>query len=474
MPKTLEHEIEQTETEHSMLRLALAVIISPKDAFEEILRRQLLMQGIIITTLSGLLFTGSVLYKFYYLKQGSLFVLAGGSNPAGAVGMIIINAFILSRAAKLLQDEGDFIRILTALAWSNCITIPLALVSLFQPLMTVGAFGSLWAIAVMVVGVQQAQKVTIWKAIGYFFISAVVVSIVVLSASRFYLDAFYPIAASQVTSQAANTIPYQIILAWLITAVLITAAKFLPRLTDGIDYNNFITIALAALSLSVAVALTSTLNKVDPVQEVVKGVAAYQNMEIPEPSKAIKHFKRELSFFPDDPYVNLYVAHALLASGDYKEALAQYETAKKVKPFIPYAQTGIGSVRYMEGKYGQARKDFEKAAKDYPYYEEPHVRLALVYIRLGKTADAVKAAEKAVDINPRNPLSHIALAQAHTLAGNIKDADEAIAEVKDLDEQLAKKVSFGPDGWEKAIERLTPLDLRPPLKLPTGRKGSRG
>jgi len=469
MPKTLEHETEQIEIEYSILRLALAVIISPKDAFEEILRRRLLMQGIIITVLSGLLYTGSVLYKFYYQKQGSLFVLAGGSNLAGAVGMIIISAFILSRVARLLQDESDFIRILTVFAWSHCVTIPVLLVGLFKPLAAVSTLGSFWSIAVIVIGIQQAQKVTVWKAIGYLFISTIAISIVILSASRYYLGVFYPIAATQVISQAASIIPNQVIMAWIVTAVLIIAARFMPRLADGTNYNNFIIIVLAVVSLNDAVALAFGLNKVDPVKEVVKGVVAYQNAETPEPSKAVKHFRRELSYFPEDPYVRLYTAHALSASGNYDEALTQYEIVKKVKPLVPYAQAGISSVLYMEGKYGQARKDFEKATKKYPYYEEPHVRLALTYLRLGKAGDAIKAVEKAVDINPRNPISYIVLAQAHTLAGNTKDADKAIADTKRLDEQLAKRVSSGPDGWKKAIEQLTPLDLRLPLKLATGR-----
>lgn len=478
MLKTPERDIEQVTEEHSILKLALAVITSPKDAFEEILSRQLLMPGIVISILTGLLLAGTVFYNFYYLKQSSMFTLAGASNPAGAVGMILINAFIVSQVAKFLQGEGDYIRTLTVLAWADCVMIPVILIGLFKPLGMLGIFGYLWALIVTIIGIQQAQRVTIWKSTGYFFIAMVVNSMLLMSIGKYYLGSLYPTIATEIFSQASNTIPSQIILGCLVTAALIVAAKKLPKLAEGTGYQNSVIIALAVIGLAGVITTSLLLHKEDPVWEVVRGVRAYQSEENPQPAKAVKHFQKELSYFPGDIYVKLYLAHALFASGNSDKALVQYNGFEAVKIYPPQvsilAWTGSGSAHYMEGNYDEARKDFNKSIKLYPKYPEPSARLALVYLRLGKTDDAVKAAKKAVDDGYKGPLPYVALAQAHTLSENTKEADDAISKVKEIDESLADKISSGPGGWSIAIERLTPLDLRMPLKLPQDkvRKGT--
>ncbi|MEN6521842.1 MAG: YIP1 family protein [Armatimonadota bacterium] len=467
MLKSQEFNAEQAAGKHSLLKLALAVIVSPKDAFEEILDRQLVMAGIIIAVIAALVSDGIVIYNFYYLKEGSLYLLA---NPAGTVGLLLINTLIVSQIVKYLQGEGDFIKTLTVLAWADCVFIPITLVGLYKPLAPISTFVYIWAMIVSVIGVQQANKVSIWKAIGAFFAALAGEMMLLSYAVKYYLSSAYPVIATNIPSLAESTIPSQVMLSLLVIIALIVAAKMLPRLAGGTGYRNSLIIALLVLNLAGAAALFVSLHKVDPVMEVVRGARAYQDEDSPDPAEAIKHFQRELLYIPDDSYVKLYLAHAFSASGSYDKALAQYNeietSVKALKRRDLLAEAGIGTVHYMQGKYDDARKDFEKAKKGNRDFADADARLALVYLRLGKNGDAVKSAKAATKEKYEGTLAYIALAQAYTLEGNAKEADDAISKVKEIDEALAGRISSGPDGWKKAIEQLTPLDLRMPLKLP--------
>ncbi|MEN6371282.1 MAG: tetratricopeptide repeat protein [Armatimonadota bacterium] len=467
MLKTQESNTEQTASEHSLLKLALAVITSPADAFEEILRRQLLMPGILISAIGGLLSAGVVLYNFYFLKEGSLFYLAGGSNPADTVGLLLVNALVVSLTAKYLQGEGDYAKTLTVLAWAGCVSIPAILTGLFKPVQSLGTIINLWGVVVMVMGIQQAQKITVWKSIGTLFTMLITDGVFLIWLGRYCMSSIYPAIATNVPSFAASTISLQIVTSLLVIAALAVAAKMLPKLAKGTDYRNSLIIVLLILGLAAAGALFASLHKADPVMEVVRGARAYQDEDTPDPAESVKHFQRELRYIPNDAYVKLYLAHAFSASGSYDKALAQYNEFTGSKSYPPQlVRTCTGTVHYMQGKYDDARKDFEKAVKDSPDYAEANARLALVYLRLGKNGDAVKSAKAAVKDKCEGTLAYIALAQAYTLEGNTKEAGDAMSKVKEIDEALAGRISSGPDGWKNAVMQLTPLDLRMPLKLP--------
>jgi len=476
MPKSKTEQQAAEPTFTPLPKLALGVITSPKDAFEEIVRRKLLGVGLAIVAAVGAILAILTPVNFYLAKRGSLFDF-GGNSPLGTIGMLLITAWAADRLARLVGGEGNYVDLLAVLGWANVVQF-VGLAAGMVPF--VSALASIWAIVVSIIGLQQAHRITMGKAAVAYVGAALLTtgisvlrlpSLLIAFLARYYLSAAYPPLASEIPSQAAGWLPGQIIYSWIVAAALVAAAAMVPRL---IERNprvwRSVLSAIAAAAVGVGAVTTIFALKIDPVGGVVKGVRAYRSQEAPNPGLAAKRFRRVLEYYPSDAYVQLYLAHSEAAAGDYKRAVEAYDDIRKAMPGDAAAdaitRTGIGTARYSEGSYAAARDEFEKAAELWRGYAEPRARLGLAYLRLGDPKKAIDAAREAIDSKGDGWLPQVVLAQAYTTTGQAKKAQEAAKTVAEIDKALSDRLSTGPGGWRTAIERLTPLDLRMPLDLP--------
>lgn len=454
--------------EKTIPELLAAMIFSPTTAFEEILERKMLTVGILITAVMGLLESVTILVGYYNGKGSSLFQLASG-NPACAVGLLLVVSWITWKLAQSMQGEGSYLDTLMVIGWSNaivCITILLGLSSL------TARFGSIiwiWAFVVLIIGIQRAHRFSVWRAIGAYLPAIFTIALLPIMVDKYYLEKTYHGVASEYPSFAAYFIPSSVVSSFLAAAALVIVAWMIPRLPDAKRLQALL-VAFACIGVAAAITLIAYVQSVDPINEVVIGVRAYHR-EKPDPARAAVHFERELKYFPSDIYVQLYLAHSLAASGNYKLSVKQYkhiaELVKNDKTSQSITSTGIGTVRYFEGDYKAARKEFKKAKKFEKRYAEPKARLGLAYLRLSNEKEAIKTAKSAISDGHEGYIPLIVLAQAYTITGDVKKAQDAIKKVGKIDKQLASRIAAGTGGWSRAIERLTPIDLRMPLKLPT-------
>jgi tetratricopeptide (TPR) repeat protein len=454
----------------SLAKLALGVIISPIATFDQILRRELVLPGLLIMVTAGTVAAIGVLLSFYYRSQGSLFEL-GSSSPTGELGALLIIALVVDGLARLMRGQGSYIQTLTVLAWANAVRVAALLLSLSPALSAFSSVVQLWAIVVSIIGVRKAHKFSGLRSVIAYLVGLLVTATLYSLLRSYYLTAAYPATAREVTSLAAASVPAQIVASWLCAAALVLAALALSR-DDGAAYSSLRRLigTFAAMGIAVAALTTGYAWKLDPVREVVRGTVAYQDQERPDPAQAAKHFRTALRYYPSDIQVELYLADSLSAVGDYQGAVKWYEKVREDAGwrvwFEGLAFTGIGTVRYLEGSYKAADDELRRAAKFWEGYAEPKARLGLVYLRLGKGKDAIGAANSAVKAGDKGYLPQVVLAQAYTTTGDGKKAQEAIRNVGRINSELAGRLGAGPGGWSRAIDRLTPVDLRMPLEMP--------
>jgi tetratricopeptide (TPR) repeat protein len=226
---------------------------------------------------------------------------------------------------------------------------------------------------------------------------------------------------------------------------------------------------LALAGVAVAAVATGFLVKVDPVGTFAEGIEAYESVESPDPDAALRSFDRLLQYYPSDHYLHLYAAHSASAAGDYELALKEYRKSETGYGSTPRHRpiavlTGIAAVDYLKGDYAAARDELDGALSQWNSAEATG-RLALVNLRLGKTKQAADLANSAIDLGDKSCIPQIVLAQAQTITNRPDDADEHISKVTEMNPGHAKRLADGPGDWSRAIERLTPMDLRMPLKM---------
>ncbi len=108
----------ENANDHSIAKLALAVLTSPGPAFEEISRRRLLGSALAILALAGV---AAALQPIIFAINGNplqLFML-GKSNPIAWLGLCMLYAFAMQKLLKWLGTQIDYVPLLTLMGWSQ-------------------------------------------------------------------------------------------------------------------------------------------------------------------------------------------------------------------------------------------------------------------------------------------------------------------------------------------------------------------
>ena len=96
--------------------------------------------------------------------------------------------------------------------------------------------------------------------------------------------------------------------------------------------------------------------------------------------------------------------------GKFTEALASFETMKKLSPDDPRLPAAVGEVYLSLGRLDEAQKQFEQALLREPKRSTNWSRLGFIHAQLGHADEAQKALDKALGFNPRdfNALEQVA------------------------------------------------------------------
>jgi tetratricopeptide (TPR) repeat protein len=115
-------------------------------------------------------------------------------------------------------------------------------------------------------------------------------------------------------------------------------------------------------------------------------------------------------------------AVALSATGHYKEAIAEIESASATQPNNPFGLSFRGRIEAFAGNYANAAGWFERAREVDPASSQNALFLAQVYDRLGRVDEAIDVLENGPPQWRRVPAVRFWLGLSHALGGRKEQA----------------------------------------------------
>jgi tetratricopeptide (TPR) repeat protein len=215
------------------------------------------------------------------------------------------------------------------------------------------------------------------------------------------------------------------------------------------EYFSCLLVALQFCSFNPAMASAATGDKDKEAKALV--ISGYQEMQKGRFEQSAKILSRALALQPNNVQTRRYLAHALLNSGQAKEALGQFELLVKIKPVDPSDYFNMGEANRQLGHYLLAIQGYDAAINSDPrQFDSAKARIILCYQSLGNEAKAIKVCEDALK-NSRNPASK-------------KYFEDTLAKLKTPtnDPETSKN-----DGDNKNSEKV-PIDGKPEEQLDPG------
>ncbi|MBV9685938.1 MAG: tetratricopeptide repeat protein [Alphaproteobacteria bacterium] len=125
-------------------------------------------------------------------------------------------------------------------------------------------------------------------------------------------------------------------------------------------------------------------------------------------------------------------AVALSATGHYKEAIAEIESASAAQPKNPFGLGFHGRIEAFAGNYAKAAGWFERARDVDPASSQNALFLAEVYDQLGRVDEAIKVLENGPPQWQRVPQVRLWLGLSYALAGRKENAAAELAAFRAL------------------------------------------
>ncbi len=126
-----------------------------------------------------------------------------------------------------------------------------------------------------------------------------------------------------------------------------------------------------------------------------------------------------------DNYMAITVLGSQLAqAGKLEEAIADYQTALRLKPTFPEAHFFLGNAREQQGKLDEAVAEYQQALWFKPMQEQTHIFLGMVLGRQQQYDAAMAHYATALKLNPDSAVTHNNLARIlHTLGRRTEAAE---------------------------------------------------
>jgi len=140
--------------------------------------------------------------------------------------------------------------------------------------------------------------------------------------------------------------------------------------------------------------------------------------------------------------ISFHKGNALVAEGNYNEALQRYDDAIYSDPYHFAAWTNKGNVLYAQGKYDEALQAYNKATDIDPNSDIAWLNKGSVFAALGKNNEALQTYGRCISINPKCAKAWYGKGLVLQMLGRTKEADAAFAKAKEL--ELSKENDFDP------------------------------
>ncbi len=137
--------------------------------------------------------------------------------------------------------------------------------------------------------------------------------------------------------------------------------------------------------------------------------------------------RRALRINPENLEARVMAAVALRRSGEYDQAIEEYQAVLVKVPDHPRILYNMGVAYSNKGDLEAAREAYLRAIEKRPHYAEALCNLGDVLLRQGRQDEAEARFRQAIAADPRSALSHANLAEVHFRRD---EHDEAWSEVK--------------------------------------------
>jgi tetratricopeptide (TPR) repeat protein len=183
------------------------------------------------------------------------------------------------------------------------------------------------------------------------------------------------------------------------------------------------------------------------VDSYLSGSGAFDSL-----STAIEESKVALSLAPDSIEAHRARAYVLEATGNYEEAIREYQAAAAINNNIAIIHLSLGINYSIMEIYDQAIEEFTLANSLNPGDPNPDLYISRTYAKIGEYAKAVQYAETAVKDNPSDP----------SLRGNLGVMYYRNLLWRDAVEQLSLVINGGtsPEGQPIDAMELVPNNTR--------------
>lgn len=157
-------------------------------------------------------------------------------------------------------------------------------------------------------------------------------------------------------------------------------------------------------------------------------------------------FKKIIEKSPDAAFAHNNLGNVYADQGRLDEAIKEYLTALKIKPYYASVHNNLGTAYYEKGNVDMAIKEYMMALKIKPDYADAHNNLGAAYYEQGKIDEAIKEYLASLKVRSDFAPAHYNLGRAYRKKGLEYNAR------KEFEMVLKLKPDFAPA--KKAIESL--------------------
>jgi len=156
------------------------------------------------------------------------------------------------------------------------------------------------------------------------------------------------------------------------------------------------------------------------------------------------------------PHHNL--AAAYFKAGQVDAAIAEYETALKIKPDALGTRYNLGIAYAEKNLLDRAEAKFQEVLSLSPWHAEAHYSLGLIYDRQGRWDEAMKSYQKALEFKPDFAEAHNNLGSLYYLTGSFNKAIEEFHRALELKPDHVKALNNLKIAYSRIGASNTPTD----------------